>query len=621
MQPDGNQKHDIFRLSFHFRNPVGQKVFSRLRHPLESIVALDRLETAYAAIAGEQDCVRFIEAAFRALDIRWEVSETDRSRIPRQGPAIVVANHPFGGVEGLVLIDLLKSIRPDVKVMANHILARIPQLRDVLILVDPFGRPQSAKANVRGLREAIRWVQGGGMLAVFPAGAVSHLQLRSLQITDSRWSETVAGIIRHTGASVLPAYFAGRNGPLFQLLGLVHPLLRTAMLPREFLNKRGRRLRVHVGDAVPASKLLEHTDEEIVAILRERTYLLGMRQPSPEPASAGSRTVARGKHPSDIEAPEPPSLLAGEVAALPPEAVLLESGAYQVCYASAAQIPHVLREIGRLREVTFRGAGEGSGKPLDLDRFDTYYRHLFIWNREAHEVVGAYRVARVDEVLREHDVTGLYTHTLFQFPKALFDHLGPTLELGRSFVRPEYQRSYAGLLLLWRGLGELVCRDPRYKVLFGPVSISNGYQLISRQLIVAYLRENRQMHPCASLVRPRHPFRRAGRGLPSSVLEDASSVDDISAIISHIEADQKGVPILLRNYLKLGASPLGFNVDPDFSDVLDVLVAVDLTRTEQRLLERYMTPEGARRFLEYHGVTPAAAASRDSRQAAESERG
>lgn len=615
MHVPSDPNRDIFRLSLQFRNPIGQRIFSHLRSPLESLTALHRLGDAYAAVAAEQDCVRFIEAFLREIDVRWEVSEADRARIPRQGPALVVANHPFGGVEGLVLLHLLKCIRPDVKVMANRLLGRIPQLRDSFIFVDPFGTPQSTKANLHGMRETLRWVGEGGMLAVFPAGTVSHLHLRSLQITDPKWSDTIARIARRTSAAVLPAYFAGHNGPLFQVLGLAHPLLRTAMLARELMNKRGRRIQVHIGGVIPAAKLREQRDEDVIEMLRERTYLLAMRRPSqPTTPVQAPRVRPAKRRLQPIEAPGDEAALAAEVAALPAETRLVESGTFAVYCAQSEQIPLTLREIGRLREVTFRDAGEGSGKPLDLDRFDSYYLHLFVWNREQQEVVGAYRVARVDEVVRAHGVEGLYTHTLFQFSRALFDQVGPTLELGRSFVRPEYQRSYAGLLLLWRGLGELVCRDPRYKVLFGPVSISNGYQLVSRQLIVAYLRANRQMHPCARLVRPRRPFRPATpalreRALTSSVLEDVASVEDISALISHIEVDQKGVPILLRNYLKLGASPLGFNVDPEFSDVLDVLVLVDLTCTDRKLLERYMTPEGASRFLEYHGRAAAPAAA------------
>lgn len=612
MQTHSDQSERIFKLALRCKNPVGQRLFSHLAPPLESIVALRAMEQIYASVRKEEDPVRFIEAVFSILETRVDITERDLARIPKQGPAIAVANHPFGGIEGLALIWLLRLVRPDVKVMANFLLGRIPQLRDSFILVDPFGRPESSRANIRGLREAIRWVEEGDMLAIFPSGTVSHLHLRSLQVTDPKWSGTIARLFRHTKASALPVYFAGCNGPLFQMLGLAHPLLRTVMLPREMVNKRGRVIEARVGDPIPSRKLCAYTDDEMVDLLRDRTYLLGMRARSQ--ATPARRSIRRPKvaQLEPLVEAEPAEVLAEEVRSLPEEQILVESKEHLVCYARANQIPHLLREIGRLREYTFRGAGEGTGKALDIDAFDEYYLHLFVWNREKQEIMGAYRLGRTDEILPRHGLGGLYTQTLFRYHRELFNLMGPALEMGRSFVRPEYQRSYAGLLLLWRGIGEYVCRHPDCKTLFGPVSISNGYQVISRQLIVAYLRQVEQMHPWSRFVRPRNPFQRAKpglrrRALTYSALEDAADIDGISEVISHIEEDQKGVPILLKNYLKLGACPLGFNVDPDFSDVLDVLVLVDLSKTDPKLLERYMGKDGAAGFLEYHGRRGAAA--------------
>jgi putative hemolysin len=179
--------------------------------------------------------------------------------------------------------------------------------------------------------------------------------------------------------------------------------------------------------------------------------------------------------------------------------------------------------------------------------------------------------------------------------------MGPVIEMGRSFVRPEYQRSYSSLLLLWRGIGRFISLHPRYRRVIGPVSVSQGYQLISRQFIVAYLRQNRQMHPWSCFVHPRKPFRAARRGLAPHMARSAmKDVDDLSSLISQIEADEKGVPVLLRNYLKLGAAIMGFNVDPDFSNVLDVLVMIDLAHTEPKILERQILGPGTEEFLAYH---------------------
>jgi putative hemolysin len=269
--------------------------------------------------------------------------------------------------------------------------------------------------------------------------------------------------------------------------------------------------------------------------------------------------------------------------------------------ASAAQIPCLLREIGRLRELSFRAVGEGTGRGLDLDRFDATYLHLFVWNRSNQEVVGAYRLGQTDGILDRRGLGGLYTSTLFRYDEALFEAMGPALEMGRSFVREEYQRSFSGLMLLWQGIGRFVIRQPRYATLFGPVSISASYRSASQQLMAAFLRSNTCHHGWSRWVRPRHPYRVRGRAV-----DEPLNVAELSTLVGDIEEDSKGVPILLRQYLRLGGRALGLNVDPDFSNVLDVLVLVDLRRTETRVLNRYMGGDGAAEFLAYHQPPTAA---------------
>jgi putative hemolysin len=215
-------------------------------------------------------------------------------------------------------------------------------------------------------------------------------------------------------------------------------------------------------------------------------------------------------------------------------------------------------------------------------------------------VVGAYRIGRTEPLLGAEGLDGLYTSTLFRFSPRLFESTGPALEMGRSFIRIEDQRSFTALLLLWQGIGRYVVRHPECATLFGPVSISADYASASQQLIVAFLKQNAYRHPWSRWVRPRSPF----RSRPSRVIRrgvaDVRDLDEVSRFIAELEADGKGAPVLLRQYLKLGGRLLGFNVDPDFSNVLDVLVMVDLRRTDRRILERYMGRDGAREFLAHH---------------------
>lgn len=307
--------------------------------------------------------------------------------------------------------------------------------------------------------------------------------------------------------------------------------------------------------------------------------------------------------PEPVAPPVPASLLRAEIEALPPEQRVVQSGQYLVQYAQARQIPWCLQEIGRLRELTFREAGEGTGKASDIDLFDAYYLHLFLWDSDANALVGAYRMGLADEILSRYGKRGLYTQSLFRYGLRLLETLNPAIELGRSFVRSEYQKSFSPLLLLWRGIGQFIVRAPRYAVLFGPVSISNSYAPVSRQLMVEYLRANRIEAKLARHVKPRRPFR-VERSKIRNEVADLRDIEDLSRVIAQIEHDNKGIPILLKQYLKLGGRLLGFSSDDQFSDALDGLVVVDLRASEPRVLARYMGEAGATKFFAHHTSAP-----------------
>jgi len=559
---------------------------------LHRVMMVDRMMTLYNKAISQKADRSFFEAMLSILNVHTNVSPEDLDRIPRRGAAVVVANHPFGFIEGGILGALLPSIRPDVKIMANSLLSVFPNVTDRFIYVNPFGGDEAKRENLRGMREAIDHLRKGGLLVVFPAGEVAHMNLRRREVTDPEWSPMIARMIRMTHASVLPMYFSGANSPLFHLLGLLHPRLRTAMLPHEIFNKQDREIDLRIGSLIPERKLRDiKEDATMMQYLRWRTYLLKHRD-APKPRHS------RPLFPASIVAATEPAFLRAEVDQLPADRKLSEVNGCATYYARSYEIPNVLREIGRLREITFRQSGEGTGKSIDLDSFDAYYIQLFAFNLEANEVVGAYRLGPADEITARFGKAGLYTNTLFAFKDEFIGKVASALELGRSFVRPEYQKSYAPLLLLWKGIGEYVARNPRYKILFGPVSISNDYQYMSRQFMVNYFRERPDEEKLMRFVKARSPF----RGRPMK--ERPWDVEELSALVADIETDQKGIPVLLRQYLKLGGRLLAFNLDKKFADALDGLILVDLTRTDPRMLSRYLGDEGAKRFLQKH-VKPA----------------
>ncbi|MGH8580449.1 MAG: lysophospholipid acyltransferase family protein, partial [Gammaproteobacteria bacterium] len=448
---------------------------------IDKASGLSRLQAIYRSLPHSPSTPAFLQRVLEVLKVSYFADCSELAKIPRQGPVLVIANHPFGAIEGIILAKLLLEIRPDVKVMANHLLQRIPELSDLFIPVDPFAGEHSKNTNRRPLRAAIRWLSAGGLLLVFPAGEVSHLHLRSRTITDPRWSPTVARMAEKTRSLVLPAYIFGSNSVLFQLVGLIHPRLRTAMLPRELKNKAASPIQIRIGDAIPYQRLAAFPDVTAqTRYLRFCTYLLrdldGPNPAKPAPPKRKHRlvpAVAKDALHSDLNA-------------LPPHQCLSTSGALSVWYAHSDQVPFVLQEIGRLRELTFRRVGEGTGKAADIDLFDSYYLHLFAWDRENEKLVGAYRMGLTDDIIARFGTKGLYTNTLFKLKRPALARLNPAIELGRSFVRPAYQKRFGALLLLWSGIGHFVASHPRYRFLFGPVSISNDYRLISQQLMVAF---------------------------------------------------------------------------------------------------------------------------------------
>jgi putative hemolysin len=541
----------------------------------------------------------FLPSLLQAMDVESVISDADLARIPREGPVVVVANHPFGLLEGLVLARLLDKVRPDFRILANSLLGFVPEMNHRLILVDPFGEKDSVHANGKGVRQVLTWLGCGGALLTFPAGEVSHFDFRQRAITDPRWDEKIVRFIRHTRSTVVPLFIGGANSFAFQLIGMVHARLRTARLLHELANKDHKRVEIRVGAPMSWSNLRSlGSDAETIRNLRYRTYLLAQR-------SFATAAIAPGNsHDNPPIAPALPShRIAREVSALSPEQRVAESSGLEVYIADAEQIPTGLREIGRLREIAFRAEGEGTGRDCDLDSFDTYYQHLFLWSRDERQIVGAYRLASTREVLNSHGASGLYTSTLFEYAPDFFARMGPAVELGRSFVRLEYQKHYAPLLLLWKGISAVIARRRDHPTLFGAVSISNDYQPVSRRLIVRYLEAQQRESGLAALVKPRNPFDAARRGSDNeSISLMLRSVDELSTVTADIERDGKGIPILLKQYLRLGGKLLGFNIDPSFSNALDGLIMVDLRQTPVALLQRYLGKEAAAEFLGCHAA-------------------
>jgi putative hemolysin len=544
----------------------------------------------------------FLDRFQSTVGVYVDVREADRAKIPAQGAAIVVANHPFGLLDGAVLLNFLLHIRPDVKLLVNHVLASITELRPWSIYVDTL--QGGSQRNFSGLKQALAWLRQGGMLAVFPAGEVSHWDLRQGQASDRQWNQSAGWLLRQTEATAVPAYFPGTNSAAFHALGMLHARLRTLRLPDELLRQKGRKIEIRVGAPIAPGTLSRlRTENEVTDYLRWRTYLLAERGEQERRPLFLLRSALHGPAKRvDVEANS--EQLCREVRGLPERSNLAQHQQFRVYGVRAEDAPLVLQEIGRLREVTFRGVGEGTNRASDIDRFDAYYDHLFVWDEEAAKIVGAYRMGHIPTILRERGIRGLYTSTVFQYSPRIFDRIGPAWELGRSFVRAEYQKQYAPLLLLWKGIAAQVARRPDTPSLLGAVSISNRYSRRSRELLVRFLQCGRGTDLPPGMLRPRRGFSPGSRQAADAqfVTTCFRDLDDFAALIEDLEEDGKSVPILLRHYCKLGGRFLGFNLDPDFNNTLDGLVLLDLRQTDPVTLSRYMGRGAYQAFRRHHGL-------------------
>ena len=564
---------------------------------IDTSLGLRKLADFYYGFAADLSPVELAREVIAGLGVSVDVDDDELSSVPAKGPCIVVSNHPHGMLDGLIIMDLLGRVRPDFRVMANHFLARFTQLQPIFFQINPFGGREAIRHNISTARAAANWLDDGKMLMVFPGGEVSSLDRQDWRVSDPKWDQGVARFAEKSGAPVVPIHIGGRNSDLFQLSGLLHPNLRTALLVREMMNKRGTTVNVRVSREVAAKTIasLEGRDQ-VTRYLRTKTYLLKEKTPQ----SIGLGPISNRASPEEIAAPGDAETFEKEIDALPDTQKLLTSNALEVYFASADQIPEVLQEIGRLRELSFRAVGEGTGRSSDIDLYDSYYDHLFIWDREEMNIVGGYRLGQTDKILDKFGLKGLYVHSLFKFSPKLSGDLRHALELGRSFIRPEYQRSYSSLLLLWKGIGRYLIQHPQYRVLFGPLSISNDYNPVSQEILVKFLRGQNTEVRRTSHIKPRRPFR-AKTELQSELIDlDSTDLNIISDLLSTVESDDKGVPVLLRQYLKFGGHILGFNIDPDFNNAIDCLLWCDLTQTKPQLLAKYMGKEESIRYRRLH---------------------
>lgn len=538
------------------------------------IMRLNKINKLYSDVYDENP-EAFLDRLIDALGVTIEINEEDLAKIPADGAFITISNHPFGGLDGIILIKLLSRIRPDYRVMANFLLKKIVPIKDYFLGVNPFeGRKDISSAG--GLKEALRHLSEGKPLGLFPAGEVSAYQADSNTIEDREWTVSVLKLMRKANVPVIPIYFKGSNSLLFQLLGMIHPLLRTVKLPSELLNKKNRVIKLRVGNPIGVEAQNSFADiRQYGRFLRAKTYLLGS---SLEVKNFFHKSQKAEKHIEPVAAEVPAETLQKEVESIREDYLLFTMKNYSVYCAPTLKIPNILNEIGRLREITFRAVGEGTNRSIDLDEFDLYYYHLFIWDNETNRIVGAYRVGKGKEIVDRYGVKGFYVNTLFKIRKGMMPVLYESIELGRSFIVEDYQRKPFPLFMLWKGILYFLIKHPEYRYLIGPVTISGKYMEVSKELIMKFIRKNYWDAELAQYISPRCKYRVETNdpGVEVMVEASGSNIAVLDKLIEDIEPSSDKLPVLLKKYISLNGRIIGFNIDPKFNMCLDGLLILDL---------------------------------------------
>lgn len=538
------------------------------------IMKLNKINKLYSDVYDE-DPHAFLDHLIDELGVRIEIKEEDLQRIPREGAFITISNHPFGGLDGIILIKLLSKIRPDYKVMANFLLKKIVPIQDYFLGVNPFENRKSI-SSMGGIKEALRHLAEGRPLGLFPAGEVSAYQAESNMVEDKEWGTSVLKMIKKANVPVIPIYFKGSNSVLFHLLGLIHPMLRTVKLPSELLNKKNTVVKLRVGSAISPEAQSTFTDiAQYGKFLRAKTYLLGS---SLEVKKFFLKSQKASSRAEEIAPEVDVRALLKEVQNIMEDHLLFHMKNYSVFCAPSIKIPNILNEIGRLREVTFRAVGEGTNRSVDMDEYDLYYYHLFIWDNDVQRIVGAYRVGKGKDIIDRYGIKGFYIDSLFKIKKAMLPVLYESIELGRSFIIEDYQRKPLPLFLLWKGILYFLVKNPEYRYLVGPVTISGKYTEVSKELIMKFIIRNHYNQELSRYVSSRCKYRVETKDPDIDVMLQAAR-DDISVLdkmIGDIEPSSDKLPVLLKKYISLNASIIGFNIDPKFNMCLDGLLILDL---------------------------------------------
>ena len=520
--------------------------------------------------------IEFLNAILDEFQIKFEIPEEDLKRLPKDGAYITVSNHPLGGIDGILLLKLMLEREPNFRIIANFLLHRIEPMKPYIMPVNPFENHKDSKSSVIGIKETLRHLSDGKPLGMFPAGEVSTYKDGKL-VVDKAWEEGAIKVIRKAQVPVVPIYFHAKNSKFFYFLSKISDTLRTAKLPSELLTQKDRVIKVRIGKPISVAEQNEHaTIEEYSDFLRRKTYMLA-NSFNEQSKLLTFPDLKLPKSQKQIVKPANQDKILEEIALIKKEDYrLLQSKNYSVFLVGADKIPNILHEIGRLREITFREVGEGTNEAIDIDKYDDYYHHMFLWDDDAEQIAGAYRMGLGSEIFPKYGIEGFYLHELFRLESELDDMMEKSIEMGRAFIRKEYQLKPMPLFLLWKGIVHTTLRFPDHKYLIGGVSISNQFTDFSKSLMIEFMKSHYYDPYVAQYIHPKKEFKVKLKDADKDFVFNEAEADLIKfdKIIDEIEPGILRLPVLIKKYIKQNARVIAFNVDPKFNNAIDGLMYI-----------------------------------------------
>ena len=544
---------------------------------LMQLLRISALNSIYNKHKEKKD-LEFLNAILDEFQIEFEIPEEDLKRIPKTGSFITISNHPLGGIDGILLLKLLIENRPDYKIIANFLLHRIEPLKPYVMPVNPFENHKDAKSSVAGIKNALLHLKEGNPLGVFPAGEVSTYRDGKLMV-DKPWEEGAVKLIKKAEVPVIPIYFHAKNSKLFYILSKISDTMRTAKLPSELLSQRDRVIKVRIGKPISVKDQQEYQDiNAFYEYIRKKTYMLANPFEKKQKILS-TQNLKISAPPKKITSQKNVNSFIKEVQSLRDnDKRLLQSKNYEVFFASAKEIPNMLHEIGRLREITFRDVGEGTNKSIDIDKFDKYYFHMFLWDSSENRLAGAYRMGLGKDIYKRYGIEGFYIQSLFRFEPELYGMMEQTIEMGRAFIIKEYQQKPMPLFLLWKGIVHVTLRYPDHKYLMGGVSISNQFSEFSKSLMIEFMKSHYYDPYVAQYIQPKKEFKVKLKDADKDFVFDAAKADmqKFDKVIDEIEPGALRIPVLIKKYVKQNARLVAFNVDPKFNNAVDGLMYIKI---------------------------------------------